>query len=84
MTKSSQVKSDKKIAISLAIERFVNNNPGVTYLEACVMYAEQEDIDISDMKKYISDSLKQKIHVEAVRNNTVKGSPDTKSLNDFF
>lgn len=83
MTKSSLSKTDKKLAISLDIERYVNVNPDTSYLEACVYFANEYDIDVSDMKKFISESLKQKIRVEAVKNKTIKGSPDTVSLDEF-
>jgi len=77
--------SNKKTETSIAIERIVKDNPGTTYVEACLQYAEDHDLEINQVSKLINPTLKEKIYNENVKNNLIKAvKKSSANLNDFI
>ena len=77
--------NNKKTEVSIAIERIVKDNIGTSYIEACLQYAEENDLEIKEVSKLINPTLKEKLYNESLKNNlirTVKKS--SASLNDFI
>lgn len=74
----------KKVDVSLAIEKIVQQSENLDYLEAIVCFAEENDIDIENMHRYISEPLKLKLHEESLRKNLLKGSPNTTPIDELL
>lgn len=66
----------KIIQFSTAVELHVHET-GCSYITACLEVADMQEIDEDKIPKYISESLKQKIEIEAVKERTLKGSDTT-------
>lgn len=60
-----------KIDFSLAVESYAREND-VSLLEACIIIAEENDIEYNDIPKYIYQALYDKIEIEAVNNKTIR------------
>lgn len=75
----------KKTRFSEAVEAYVRENE-CSYIAACLEVADQLEIDEDDIKDRISESLKQKIELEAIRDKTVKSntSGTVDALADFL
>lgn len=74
----------KIIQFSTAVEIHARDT-ACSYIQACLEIADQQEIDEDRISKYISESLKQKIEIEAVRENTLRGNPaGSSSLTDFI
>ena len=56
---------------SLKIEGIVKEKR-ITHMEAVIWYCEQNDIDTGTVSSLISKSLKEKIQVEACKQNLIK------------
>jgi len=56
---------------STAVEHLVNNNK-MSYIDAAAYVIEQRGMDYKNMKKLLTDSLKQKIEEEAASLNLIK------------
>ena len=74
---------DRRTKVSIEIEHAVKNNPGMEYSEACLIDAQENEIDPIDMHKFVSDSLKSKLMAEGVKNKTLKGGNDSVSLEEY-
>lgn len=61
----------KIIQYSTAVEAHVRET-GCTYITACLEVAELMEIDEEKIPKHISESLRQKIEIEAIRENTIR------------
>lgn len=62
-----------RASIAMEIESYYNLCAEHTYLETMTLWAEENDISPCDMVKHcIADTLKQKLHNEAVRNKLLK------------
>lgn len=58
---------------SMEIEEIVRtNNGGLNYIEAVIVYCEQNDIELDTVSKLISKPLKEKIRVDAQHMNFMK------------
>jgi Phage late-transcription coactivator len=58
---------------SMEIEEIVrSNNGGLNYIEAVIVYCEQNDIELDSVSKLISKPLKEKIRVDAQHMNFMK------------
>ena len=58
---------------SLIIEGVVKEKRPITYMDAIIWYCEQNNIEIETTSRLISKSLKEKIQVEAMNANMLKG-----------
>lgn len=63
----------KKTRFSEAVESYVRENGG-SYIAACIEVADLMDIKEADIPDRISESLKQKIELEAIRDKTVRSA----------
>jgi len=54
-----------KEALSRLIETIVSNRR-IPYMEACIMACEKADIDPTEVKRFLSTSIKDKIEAEAM------------------
>lgn len=72
--------------ISMVIEELKVSRGIETYREACILYLEEckENLDVGDLAKLISPTLKQKLHQEAVNDGFIRGSSSQGSLDEFF
>ncbi len=58
---------------SMEIEEIVrSNHGGLNYIEAVIVYCEQNDIELDAVSKLISKPLKEKIRVDAQHMNFMK------------
>lgn len=58
---------------SMEIEEIVKtNNGGLNYIEAVIVYCEQNDIELETVSKLISKPLKEKIKIDAQHMNFMK------------
>lgn len=60
------------------IERIVQDNQSMTYIDAIVYFCEKNSLDLESVPKLISKPLKEKIRGEAVRLNYLKRSSRAK------
>jgi hypothetical protein len=60
------------------IEKLVQKDEFMTYIDAIVYFCEQNSLDIESVPKLISKPLKEKIRGEAVRLNYLKRSSRAK------
>lgn len=63
---------NEKTAISLEIESYYNTCPEITYMEAIVKWADDNDVGMSDINGCIGEALRQKLKQEAVSLNLMK------------
>lgn len=75
----------KIIQFSTAVELHVRDT-GCSYITACLEIADAQEIDEDKIPKFISESLKQKIEIEAKREHTLKSDDvdNVESLSDFI
>ena len=57
---------------SLIIEGVVKDKRPITYMDAIVWYCEQNQIEVESVGRLISKALKEKIQVEASKQNLIK------------
>lgn len=58
---------------SLEVEKIVqSNHGGLNYIDAVIVYCDQNDIEIDSVSKLISKTLKEKIKVDAQNMNYMK------------
>ena len=67
---------------SAAVEHLVANNK-LSYIDAAAYVVEERGMDYKNMKKLLSDSLKQKIEEEAASLNLIKIKKGTYLKNDL-
>jgi hypothetical protein len=60
------------------IEKLVQTNPDMNYIDAVVHFCEQNNIDVESVPKLISKPLKEKIKYEAMELNFLKRSSRAK------
>jgi hypothetical protein len=60
------------------IEKLVQANPDMNYIDAVVHFCEQNNIDVESVPKLISKPLKEKIKYEAMELNFLKRSSRAK------
>lgn len=76
---------NEKVDVSIAIEKIRRRSIETTYLEACVQFAEENNIDVEDIPKMIYIPLKHRIHEEALENNLLKEKrPNTGTLDTWM
>jgi len=75
---------DKKTKASIEIEKLVQADKELTYLEAVLLWTEQNDVEPGSIKKYISASLYEKLHSECSGNNMISDKDNSVSMNEFF
>jgi len=76
---------NKKTEASIAIERIVKTNPDISYIEACIQYAEENDLEIKQVSKLINPTLKEKLYNESIKSNLLKrASKNPATLNGFI
>ena len=74
-----------KVEVSEAIDLIKSRNSDLTYLDACLEYAELNGIDALDIHKYINNTLYIKIKDESIKNNLLKVTRKSKSdLSDWL
>lgn len=61
-----------KKRFSTAVEKLAKEN-NLSYLDAMVMVVEENSIDEGNVSNLLTDSLKDKLHVEALSLNLVSG-----------
>lgn len=71
------IKGAEKIAISMVIETLYKTKD-LTYLEACVEFSEMYDYDITDIPKFISQTLLEKLEDEAINGNLIRNKKPSK------
>ncbi|MGL5581643.1 MAG: late promoter transcription accessory protein [Cetobacterium sp.] len=69
---------------SLEIEEIFNRCSETSYLEAVREWTDAKDLDESEVTKYLSDALIQKLTAEAVNANLLKGKKLTSYTLDFL
>ena len=57
---------------SLIIEGVVKDKRPITYMDAILWYCEQNQIEVESVGRLISKALKEKIQVEAAKQNLIK------------
>ena len=57
---------------SLIIEGVVKDKRPITYMDAILWYCEQNQIEVESVGRLISKALKEKIQVEATKQNLIK------------
>ena len=57
---------------SLIIEGVVKDKRPITYMDAIIWYCEQNQIEVELVGRLISKALKEKIQVEASKQNLIK------------
>jgi hypothetical protein len=57
-----------KARFTAMIEDTVKNKQ-ISYMEAIILLCEQNKLELEDMKKYVSDPIKEKLEAEAVSLN---------------
>jgi len=57
---------------SLIIEGVVKDKKPITYMDAILWYCEQNQIEVESVGRLISKALKEKIQVEASKQNLIK------------
>ena len=57
---------------SLIIEGVVKEKRPITYMDAILWYCEQNQIEVESVGRLISKALKEKIQVEASKQNLIK------------
>ena len=57
---------------SLIIEGVVKDKRPITYMDAIIWYCEQNKIEVESVGRLISKALKEKIQVEASKQNLIK------------
>ena len=67
-----------KKRFSLAVEKIVATQPGVSYIDAACMIIEDRGMDYSNLKRLLTPSLKSKIEEEASGLNLIKGKKANK------
>ena len=60
------------------IEKLVQTNPDMNYIDAVIHFCEQNNIDVESVPKLISKPLKEKIKYEAMELNFLKRSSRAK------
>lgn len=75
---------DKKTKASIEIEKLIQDDKELSYLEAVLLWSEQNEVDPGSIKKYISASLYNKLHSECVTNNMISDKNSSVSMNEFF
>jgi hypothetical protein len=75
---------DKKTKASMEIEKLVQDDKELSYLDAVLLWSEANEVDHGSIKKYISASLHGKLHAECVHNNMISDKNNTASMNEFF
>lgn len=75
----------KKTKASIEIEKFIQTDKELSYVEATLLYMETHDLEFKDIKKVISPALYDKIYNECLDGNLMNiGKRNTASLNEFF
>jgi hypothetical protein len=62
------------------IEKLVQANPDMNYIDAVVHFCEQNNIDVESVPKLISKPLKEKIKYEAMELNFLKKTSRAKLI----
>lgn len=68
----------------MEIEKLIQADGDLSYLEAILQWSEENEVDPSDIKKYISPSLYDKLHSECVNKNMILDKNNSVSMNEFF
>lgn len=74
----------EKADISLEIEHVFNQHQELTYMEILVQWAEDNDLDLSEVPQCINDVLRQKIQTEATNLNMMKVDKNKTFSLDFL
>lgn len=69
--------------LDLQIEKRVLSS-GITYVDAVVEFAKEHEIDIEDVVKELHSSVVEKIQVEFINRNMVKGEKLETSIEEFM
>ena len=69
-----------KKRFSMAVENLVANNNDISYIDAAVMIIEERGMQYQNLKKLLTDSLKDKIEHEANTLNLIRGASKTNKL----
>ncbi|MBF84552.1 MAG: hypothetical protein CL489_08770 [Acidobacteria bacterium] len=72
----------KKQQISLEIECIKETYDEYTYIESVLEWCDVNDVDVTEIKKYINETLIRKIEVEAKDANLIKNKDTAKSKKD--
>lgn len=77
--------SKKATNFSMEVELRVHNSGG-SFATTVLELADELEIDESDIPKYISESLKQKLYLEGINERTIKptSSGDAESLSEWI
>jgi len=60
------------------IEMMVVNNKGLKYIDAIVMFCEENNLDVESIPKLVSKPLKEKLKAEAIEFNMLKRTSHAK------
>lgn len=66
-----------KKRFSKMIEHYICGSKDSTYMDAVLILCEERGIDPSDASKLLTPMIKEKIEVEAVEANLIKGNKDS-------
>lgn len=61
-----------KKRFSMAVEELVRKN-GMSHIDAAIHIIEERGMEYTNLKKLLTDSLKEKIEVEALNYNLIRG-----------
>lgn len=65
---------------SQEIEKIVQNNPEISYIDAIIEFCEKNNIELDTVPKLISKPLKEKIKYEAIQLNFLKKTSRAKLI----
>ena len=63
---------------STAVEQLVAKGNNMSYIDAATFIIEQRGMDYTNLKKLLTDSLKDKMEAEAMRLNLIRGKKGNK------
>lgn len=75
----------KSTQFSSAVETYAKENGG-SLLSACIQVAENLEIDEEKIPRLVSESLRQKLEIEAINDRALKSKPsgDSESLSAWI
>lgn len=76
--------SDMRTRFSIDIEKLKGNSPDISYIDIIVEYCEPREIDLTQVPKFLTPTLKQKITRECKNVRLIFDQADHFSMDDFI
>jgi hypothetical protein len=75
---------DIKTKFSIEIEKYKALSPDVSFIEIIVEYCEKNEIDLTNVPKFLSPSLKQKIARESSERNLIENFSEYYAMDNYL